>query len=144
MISYIIILISAQLLEKMRTSLMFYIILGVIFYIKSLSNFLGVFENYKAASSQEVKDYVKILREKLINKTSGVMDEYLLASKFKEYDPEKSGLLHMVQLQAIAMQLNIEIPDNVVISLFDGLSSCRGDFVEFKQLNDFLLYHTYK
>jgi len=109
-----------------------------------LYNTWGICENWKAATDQEVHDYIKILREKLINKTSGVMDEYLLASRFKEYDADKSGLLHRVQLQAICMKLNIEIPDNIVTTMFSKLSSCRGDFVLFKQFQDFILYNTYK
>jgi len=111
---------------------------------ETLYNTWGICENWKAATDQEVSDYVKVLRTKVINKTSGVMDEYLLASRFKEYDVDNSGLLHRVQLQAICMKLNIEIPDNIVTSMFSKLSSCRGDFVLFKQFQDFILYNTYK
>jgi len=47
---------------------------------------------------------VKLLREKLIGKTRGVMDEYKMNEMFVEYDTEKSGLLTMIELQAMSVR----------------------------------------
>lgn len=95
-------------------------------------------------SDSVINDFVKLLREKLMGKTRGVMDEYKLPEMFREYDTEKSGLLTRTQLQAMAIRLGLEMPDMVAEGLFSRFTSNRGDFVEFRQFHEFILYDTYK
>jgi len=61
-------------------------------FINILNETWGINEDEFEASSCIISDHVKLLREKLINKTKGVLDEYKLASMFKEYDVEKAEL----------------------------------------------------
>lgn len=113
-------------------------------FVNVITNTWGINEGAVLPEECVINDFVKLLREKLIGKTNGVLDEYKLREMFSEYDREKSGLLTKIELQAMAVRLGLEIPDPVVYGLFKRFSSHRGDFMEFNQFNQFILYDTYK
>jgi hypothetical protein len=104
----------------------------------------GVYEDEVEAPSTVVDDFVRLFREKLIAKTSGVMDEYKMVEIFKGYDLNKSGLMSKTEFMAISIKLGIEFPANVVDGLFARFPTSRKNFVEFKQFHDYLLYDIYK
>jgi len=113
-------------------------------FMKLLEMTWGVYEDEVRAPETVVNNFVRLFREKLIAKTTGVMDEYIMSELFNSYDLNKSGLMSKTDFSAIAIKLGIEFPENVVDGLFARFPTSRKNFVEFKQFHDYLLYNIYK
>lgn len=104
----------------------------------------GILEDETPAPEPIILKYVNLLREKLINKTNGVLDEYLLAGMYRDYNTNKSGFLSKTELAAMAIRQNVDMPNCVLDGLFNKFSSGRLNYVDFEEFNNFILFDTYK
>lgn len=112
-------------------------------FAEMLRNCWGIEEDLVTAPDQILKIYVKLIREKLINLTSGVLDEYKLSTLFKDYDVHRSGLISKPEMACICIKLGIHQPDEVLDALFNKFGQERSSTIDFKSFNNYILYDLY-
>jgi len=79
-------------------------------FIQVITKTFGITETDDAQiRSEEIKEILRQIRYKLIQKTKGIQDEILLRKLFVEYDTSKSGYLTLDELQAMMIKLDIPI-----------------------------------
>lgn len=91
----------------------------------------------------QVKHYVGLVREKLITSTEGVQDEFKLRNIFASFGAQ-NDLLSRDDFDALLLKLNIEVPLNLLPRLFKALDKNRSGYIEFFELENFVLYNPYK
>jgi Ca2+-binding EF-hand superfamily protein len=93
-----------------------------------------------AGTVEEVKAALKTIRFKLLQKTSGTHEEFILRKVFNEFDSARRGLLGEEELSAMLTKLEIPTERRLLAPLIGKLSQ-RGDgCIDFADFEQFLFY----
>lgn len=104
------------------------------FFSELLQNTWQIEEDKESTISvNEIKDIIKTLRYKLIQKAGGSQDEFLLRKLFKEFDLNKSGYLTLDELQAMMIRLETPVHINYLAAVFAFLDKNKSGYLEFEE-----------
>lgn len=90
-------------------------------------------------SVNEIKDIIKTLRYKLIQRSNSSQDEFLLRKLFKEFDLNNSGYLTLDELQAMMIRLETPVNLNYLSAVFAYIDKNKSGHIEFDEFANFLV-----
>ncbi|KAL4453685.1 hypothetical protein ABPG74_009581 [Tetrahymena malaccensis] len=113
-------------------------------FIEILQNQWGIKEDDDLAiTKEEVKGIVKTIRQKLIQKTKGANDEFLLRKLFKEFDISNSGFLTLDEMNAMLIKLEIPIQKRYLNAVFSQLDRNHSGVIEFEEFVYYIVNDPY-
>jgi len=90
-------------------------------------------------SVHEIKDIIKTLRFKLIQRAHAGKDETLLRKLFQDFDLNKSGYLTLDELQAMMIRLECPVHINYLAAVFSYLDKNKSGYIEFEEFTNFII-----
>jgi len=87
-----------------------------------------------------VKEVVKALRFKLIQKSKGTNDEFLLTKLFNEFDENKNGYISSFELDLMLKRLELPVPAEIVEPLFKTLDKNQSGYIEYDEFKRFIFF----
>lgn len=94
-------------------------------FVDLIKDAWGIVEDTHEASEDIVMKYINLLREKLINRTTGVSNKHRMEHLFNGFDLTDSSDMSYNELAAICIKLGVDVPDNVLLGLFNKFSNGR-------------------
>jgi Ca2+-binding EF-hand superfamily protein len=83
------------------------------------------------AKEEEVKAASKQLRAKLIHKSQGTKDEYLLGKLFEEFELTQNYSIGVSSFDMMLKKLNMGVAPKILESLFSKIDANKSEFIEF-------------
>lgn len=83
---------------------------------------------------------VKALRFKLIQKSKGTNDEFLLRKLFSEYDENRNGYISSLELDLMLKKLELPVAEAIVEPLFRVLDKNHSGFIEYDEFKTFIFF----
>jgi len=90
-------------------------------------------------SVNEIKDIIKTLRYKLIQRAKNGQDESLLRKLFKDFDLNKSGYLTLDELQAMMIRLECPVHINYLAAVFSFIDQNKSGYIEFEEFANLVI-----
>ena len=91
-------------------------------------------------SEPALREIIKALRFKLIQKSKGTNDEFLLTKLFNEYDMNKSGYICHDELDLMLKKLELPIQDKFLNPLFAKLDKNESGRIEYDEFKRFVFF----
>lgn len=100
-------------------------------------------EKTEAVKEEEVKAALKELRFKLIQKTQGTQDEYLLRKLFEEFDRNKNYSIGTYELDLMLKKIGVPVAAKLVEPMLVKLDKNTSGFIEYEEFKKFLFFDPY-
>lgn len=94
-------------------------------------------------TEEALREIIKALRFKLIQKSKGTKDEFLMKKLFDEYDENKNGFISPFQLDLMLKKLELPIKAEAVEPLFRKLDKNASGFIEYDEFKRFLFFDSF-
>ena len=105
-----------------------------------------IFETWNVSESQnsgltvaELRFLSRTFKDKLINKSVDLIDEYYLRKVFREIDLEKNGTLCLDKFNNLLVKLEIPMEHKYLTGIFNYLDKEKNGKVEFEELVKFIV-----
>lgn len=109
-----------------------------------VKNVWGVIEDEENEVNKEsIKSIVKTIRQRLIQKTVGNHDEYILRKIFNDFDINKNGNLSLEELYAMMIKLEIPIQKKFLAPIFKKFDKNGNGIIEFEEFVNYLINNPY-
>eukprot|EP00357_Protocruzia_adherens_P004449 CAMPEP_0114993068 /NCGR_PEP_ID=MMETSP0216-20121206/12311_1 /TAXON_ID=223996 /ORGANISM="Protocruzia adherens, Strain Boccale" /LENGTH=302 /DNA_ID=CAMNT_0002356643 /DNA_START=97 /DNA_END=1005 /DNA_ORIENTATION=+ len=92
-----------------------------------------------AAFKGEIGRFIKMMRQKLIQRTSGSHDEYLLRQIFRDFDTDDSGKLTIDELNAMLLKLEIPLERKYTRAIFNTFDKDGNGTIEFEEFVSYIV-----
>ena len=100
-------------------------------------------ERCQEANEESLRFIIKSLRFKLIQKSKGTNDEFLMRKLFNEYDENKNGFISPFELDLMLKRLELPITPEFVEPLFKKLDkNCTGN-IEYDEFKRFIFFDAF-
>lgn len=114
------------------------------FFMSLIQNSWGIIEeDTNEVNSETVKQIVKTLRQRLIQKTVGNHDEFIMRKLFNDFDVNKSGALCLEELYAMMIKLEIPIQKKFLGAVFNKFDINKNGFIEFEEFINYVINNPY-
>lgn len=114
------------------------------FFVESVGSAWCITEDDKAeVEESEVRSILKTVRMKLINKTNGIHDEFVLRKLFGDFDMNKSGFLTLDELHAMLIKLEIAVHRKYLSAIFRRFDQNNNGYIEFEEFVNYLINDPY-
>ena len=91
-------------------------------------------------TEEALREIIKALRFKLIQKSKGTNDEFLLTKLFNEYDENKSGFICPVELDCMLKKLELPVQEQYLQPLFARLDRNQSGRIEYDEFKRFVFF----
>jgi Ca2+-binding EF-hand superfamily protein len=88
-------------------------------------------ERLKGVSEEAIKNAIKTLRFKLIEKTQGSKDELIVRKVFDEYDANKNFYLSPYDLSQMLLKLEVSLEPVLIEKVHERLDKNGSGYIEF-------------
>ena len=110
------------------------------YFSELVQNTWGVQEDKESTISvNEIKDIIRTLRYKLIQRSNNSQDEFLLRKLFRDFDLNKSGYLTLDELQAMMIRLETPVNINYLAAVFAYLDQNKSGYIEFDEFANLIV-----
>jgi Ca2+-binding EF-hand superfamily protein len=89
---------------------------------------------------EEVKSALKTIRFKLLQRTNGTHEEFILRKIFNEFDLARRGKLNEDDLSAMLVKLEIPTERRLIAPIIGKLSHQHDGLIDFNDFEQFLFY----
>lgn len=114
------------------------------FFVSLIQNSWGIVEEEEnEVKTETVKQVVKILRQRLIQKTTGNHDEFVLRKLFNDFDLNRSGNLCLEELYAMMIKLEIPIQKKYLGAVFRHFDINNNGLIEFEEFLNYIINNPY-
>ena len=100
-------------------------------------------EDVNEVNSETVKQIVKTLRQKLIQRTTGNHDEFVMRKLFNDFDLNRSGFLCLEELYAMMIKLEIPIQKKYLGAVFNKFDVNNNGIIEFEEFINYIINNPY-
>ena len=100
-------------------------------------------EKMVAVKEEEVKSALKELRFKLIQKTQGTQDEYLLRKLFEEFDRNKNSSIGTYELDLMLKKVGVPVAPRFVEPMLVKLDKNCSGYIEYEEFKKFIFFDPY-
>ena len=88
-------------------------------------------EKLEIAKEEEVKAVSKLLRARLIEKSQGTKDEYLIGKLFEQFDLNKNYSIGSYELDLMLKKLKIDAAPRTVDPLLQKIDTDKSGYIEY-------------
>lgn len=100
----------------------------------------GVVEDEESQVSEElIKSVLKSIRFKLIQKTNGNHDEFVMRKIFREFDCNGNGSISIDELVTMLIRIEIPVQKKFLIPIFRRFDRNGNGVVEIEEFIDFVI-----
>lgn len=92
---------------------------------------------------EEIRKWVKLIREKLIVYTKGIQDELKLMQIHASFSKTHSNVLNIDDFDNMLLSLNLEVPKDRLRGVFNGLDWNHSGSIEFDDFQKTIMYNPY-
>jgi Ca2+-binding EF-hand superfamily protein len=91
----------------------------------------------------QVRELIKLMRQRLITIANGQQEEYKLKQIFEQFDTNKSGTITVDELAALMASLKISCERKYLMALLRELDSNNSGMLEFEEFSRFVIHDPY-
>lgn len=114
------------------------------YFVTIIKNSFGIVEEEEnEVKTETVKQIVKILRQRLVQKTNGNHDEFILRKLFNDFDLNRSGNLSLEELHAMMIKLEIPIQKKYLAAVFRHFDLNNNGLIEFEEFLNYIINNPY-
>lgn len=92
----------------------------------------------------QVRELVKLLRQRLITVANGHQEEYKLKQMFDDFDSNGNGILTLEELAALMAKLQISCERKYLMAVLTALDKNKSGALEYDEFASFVIYDPYK
>jgi len=100
-------------------------------------------EDVNDVNPETIKQIVKSLRQRLIQKTTGNHDEFVMRKLFNDFDLNGSGTLCLEELFAMMIKLEIPIHKKYLGAVFNKFDVNGNGVIEFDEFLNYIINNPY-
>lgn len=109
-----------------------------------INNGWGVMEDEESQVSEElIKSVLKSIRFKLIQKTNGNHDEFVMRKIFREFDSNGNGSISVDELVTMLVRIEIPVQKKFLIPIFKKFDRNGNGMVEIEEFINFVINNPY-
>jgi Ca2+-binding EF-hand superfamily protein len=113
-------------------------------FMLRIKNSWGVMEDEENEVSDEViSSVVKSIRFKLIQKTNGNHEEFIMRKFFREFDRNGNGTICLDELNALLIKIEIPVQKKFLIPIFKKFDRNNNGMIEIEEFIDFIINNSY-
>ena len=86
---------------------------------------------------------MKELRFKLIQRSQGTQDEYLLRKQFEEFDRNKNYSIGTYELDLMMKKIGVPVPPRLVEPMLVKLDKNCSGYIEYEEFKKFIFFDPY-
>lgn len=114
------------------------------YFVNLIQQSWGVVEEeVNEVNPETIKQIVKTLRQRLIQKTSGNHDEFVMRKLFNDFDLNGSGNLSLEELYAMMIKLEIPIQKKYLGAVFNKFDINGNGVIEFEEFLNYIINNPY-
>lgn len=114
------------------------------FFVAMIKSSWGVVEEEEnEVKAETVKEIIRILRQRLVQKTNGNHDEFILRKLFNDFDLNRSGSLSLEELHAMMIKLEIPIQKKFLAAVFRHFDTNNNGLIEFEEFLNYIINNPY-
>lgn len=93
--------------------------------------------------AEDLKKIVKEFRFKLIQKTQGTNDEFMMRKLFQQFDQNQNQAIGAYELDLMLKKLEIPAPPHLVSPLLEIFDRNKTGMIEYAEFREFIFFDPY-
>ena len=115
------------------------------YFIQMMESVWGITEDEDSEANQEyVREFVKLIRQKLLSMSNSSSDEYILRQIFNYFDANESGNITIDELAGMVAKLKISVERKYLNGIMKKIDSDNNGAIEFNEFLNFIIMDPYK
>ena len=115
------------------------------YFVQMMESVWGITEDEDSEANQEyVREFVKLIRQKLLSMSNSSSDEYILRQIFNYFDTNESGNITIDELAGMVAKLKISVERKYLNGIMKKIDSDNNGAIEFKEFLNFIIMDPYK